>query len=71
MRRHGTEKKDKEGKMICQENNTGSMQRSFYVGEELIEEDIKAKFSDGVLSIIVPKKEPKVQIPERRWKAIQ
>lgn len=68
---HGTEKKDKEGKIIRQERYSGSMQRSFYVGEELTEEDIKAKFDNGVLSVTVPKKEPKAQIPERRRIAIQ
>ena len=47
------------------------MQRSFYVGEDITEDDIKAKFADGVLSIIIPKKDPKPQIPERKRIAIQ
>lgn len=68
---HDSEKKDKEGKIIRQERYSGSMQRSFYVGEDMTEEDIKAKFADGVLSITVPKKEPKAQIPERKRIAIQ
>ena len=48
---------DKKGKLIRQERYAGSMQRSFYVGENLTEEDIKASFKHGVLSLIIPKKE--------------
>jgi HSP20 family molecular chaperone IbpA len=33
------------------------MQRSFYVGETVTEEDIKAKYENGVLSLTIPKKE--------------
>ncbi|MBQ4167533.1 MAG: Hsp20/alpha crystallin family protein, partial [Clostridia bacterium] len=49
--------KDKKGKLIRQERYMGSMQRSFYVGKNLTDEDIKAKFEDGVLKLSVPKKE--------------
>ena len=58
------EDKDKKGRMLCQERYVGSMQRSFYVGDALSEEDIKAKFEDGVLQITVPKKEEK--LPEKK-----
>ena len=41
------------------------MKRSFYVGEHITEEDIKAKFEDGVLKLVIPKKDaPKV--PEKK-----
>ena len=50
---------DKKGKLIRQERYSGAMQRSFYVGEELTEEDIKASFKHGVLSLNIPKKEAK------------
>lgn len=64
------EKKNIKGKVIRQERYTGSMQRSFYVGDEITETDIKAKFEDGVLKLTVPKKEaPK--IPESRTIAIE
>ena len=53
------EEKDKRGKLIRQERYAGSMQRSFYVGEEVEEEDIKARFEDGVLRLVIPKKEAK------------
>ena len=50
---------DKKGKLIRQERYAGAMQRSFYVGEELTEEDVKASFKHGVLSLNIPKKEAK------------
>ena len=59
------EEKDKKGKLIRQERYSGSMQRSFFVGKNVTEEDIKAKFEDGVLKLDIPKKEaPKV--PEKK-----
>ncbi|MCR5356864.1 MAG: Hsp20 family protein, partial [Lachnospiraceae bacterium] len=64
------EKKNIKGKVIRQERYSGSMQRSFYVGEDINEDDIKAKFEDGVLKLTVPKKEaPK--LPEKRTIAIE
>ena len=59
------EKNNKQGKLIRQERYTGTMQRSFYVGENVTEEDIKAKFEDGVLKLNIPKKEA-VRIPEKK-----
>ena len=53
------EEKDKRGKLIRQERYAGSIQRSFYVGEAVEEEDIKARFEDGVLRLVIPKKEAK------------
>ena len=55
---------DKKGKVICQERYAGAMQRSFYVGDAVTEEDVKAKFEDGVLQIEIPKKE--ANLPERK-----
>jgi len=51
------EEKSEEGKVIRQERYMGAMQRSFYVGEFITEEDVKARFEDGVLKLNVPKKE--------------
>ena len=50
-------KEEKEGKLLRQERYTGTMQRSFYVGQNLTEEDITAKYEDGVLKVDLPKKE--------------
>ena len=56
---------EKQGKAIRKERYSGSMQRSFYVGDLVTEEDIKAKYEDGVLKLEVPKKDaPK--IPEKK-----
>ncbi|MBE5847315.1 MAG: Hsp20/alpha crystallin family protein [Lachnospiraceae bacterium] len=63
------EEKDKKGKLVRQERYSGSMQRSFYVGEALTEEDIKASFEDGVLKLNIPKKDAK-HIPEKKHIAI-
>ena len=56
---------DKKGKLIRQERYAGAMQRSFYVGENVTEEEIKASFKHGVLSLNIPKKEAKA-VPEKK-----
>ena len=53
------EKDEKTGKYIGQERFTGACQRSFYVGENLTEADIKGEFKDGILTLTIPKKEEK------------
>ena len=50
---------DKKGKYIRKERYAGAMQRSFYVGENLTDEDIKAKYENGILRLSVPKKPAK------------
>lgn len=63
------EEKNDKGRIIRQERYAGSMQRSFFVGTNVTEEDIRAKYEDGVLQLMVPKKEtPK--IPEKKTIAI-
>ncbi len=57
--------KDESGKIVHQERYTGSMSRSFYIGETLTEEDVKAKFEDGVLTLAFPKEDQK-KLPERK-----
>ncbi|MBQ4370706.1 MAG: Hsp20/alpha crystallin family protein [Oscillospiraceae bacterium] len=64
------EETNKKGKVIRKERYAGTLQRSFYVGEELTAEDITAKFENGVLSLSIPKKETK-KLPERRTIQIQ
>ena len=55
----GVEKKedDKKGKYIRQERYSGSCSRSFYVGENVTEQDSAAKFEDGILKLSIPKKD--------------
>ncbi|MBR3473499.1 MAG: Hsp20/alpha crystallin family protein [Oscillospiraceae bacterium] len=57
--------KDKKGKIVHQERYVGSMTRSFYIGENVKEEDVKAKFENGVLTLDFPKEKP-MNLPERR-----
>ena len=64
------DEKNKKGKIIRQERYAGSMQRSFFVGDNLTEEDIKAKFEDGVLKLNIPKKEAR-KLPESKTIAIE
>ncbi len=59
------ENKEKHGKLIRQERYSGSMQRSFQVGDAVTEEEIKAGFKDGVLSLSIPKK-PEPKLPEKK-----
>jgi HSP20 family molecular chaperone IbpA len=65
------DEKDKDGKFIRRERYSGTCSRSFYVGDEVTQEDIKAKFSDGILKIMVPKKEAKPEVEEAKYIAIE
>ena len=56
---------DRKGRVIRQERYAGSLQRSFFVGEEITAEDISAKFENGVLSVNIPKKEVR-KLPEKK-----
>lgn len=49
------DEKNKHGKYLRKERYYGSMSRSFYVGDEYKEKDISAAYSDGVLTITLPK----------------
>lgn len=54
-----------QGKMLRQERYTGMMQRSFFVGKHITEENVKASYENGVLHLVIPKIDaPKV--PERK-----
>ena len=61
------EEKDAKGKCIHKERYTGTCNRSFYVGDEISQEDIKAAFKDGVLHLTFPKE---VQRQEEQPKLI-
>ena len=53
------------GKMLRRERFSGAMSRSFYVGGNLTEEDIKASYENGVLHLTVPKKDA-AKVPEKK-----
>ncbi len=60
------EEKDEEGNYIRRERYQGQYKRSFYVGDAVTQEDIKAKYTDGVLKITVPKIEKKAEEEEKQ-----
>ena len=64
------EEEHKKGKYIRHERYSGSCQRSFYVGDALTVEDIKANFKHGILSLTIPKKEHK-EIADNKYIAIE
>lgn len=49
------DEEDKKHNYVRKERYTGSCKRTFYVGEELKQEDIKAGFQNGILKLFVPK----------------
>ena len=53
------DEKNDEGVYIRRERYVGQCSRSFYVGEAVKQEDIKAKFEDGILKVFIPRTEPK------------
>ena len=55
-----------EGKYVRKERFVGECSRSFYVGDNIKEEDIKASFKNGTLKIEVPKKEERKVLPEKK-----
>jgi HSP20 family molecular chaperone IbpA len=59
---HNQEEKNKEGKIIRQERYSGTLSRSFYVGENITKEDVHGKYEGGVLTLSVPKKEETKQV---------
>ena len=61
----------KEGHYIRKERYEGACQRSFYVGKDITEEDIKAQFQHGMLTLFVPKKEAKPAVEEKKHIAIE
>ena len=68
--RVGEEKKT--GKFVRRERYAGSMSRSFYVGEDMKQEDIHAKYESGVLRLSIPKLETKKpEVEEKKYIAIE
>lgn len=63
--------KDDEGRFIRRERYSGSCSRSFYVGKQVTEADIKARFEDGVLKLDIPKMEAKPAVEDKHYIAIE
>ena len=65
------DEKDDKGRYIRRERYSGSCQRRFFVGKEVTQEDIKAKFDNGILRLTVPKTEALPKTEENRYIAIE
>ena len=69
--RQDKEDKDDNGKYIRRERFTGTCSRTFYVGDAVTEEDIKARFENGVLKVQIPKKEAVPEVEQQKYIAIE
>ena len=70
----GLDKDEKEkdsGRYIRRERYAGACSRSFYVGEDVRQEDIKAEFKHGILKLFVPKKEAKPAVEKDHFISIE
>ena len=58
------------GRYIRRERFTGTMSRTFYIGETVQQEDIRARFENGILTLRIPKK-PRKEVEEHKYIAIE
>ena len=65
------DEKDEEGRYIRRERYSGSCSRSFYVGDAVTVADIKAKFENGTLTMMIPKKEVQPAVENKKYIAIE
>lgn len=65
------EREKKSGKYIRKERYAGACERSFYVGEDVTEVDIKGEFKHGILKLFVPKKEAKPAVEAKKYITIE
>ena len=65
------EQEKKTGKYIRRERYAGACERSFYVGEDITENDIKGEFKHGILKLTIPKKEAKPAVEEKKYITIE
>ena len=65
------EKEKETGHYIRKERYAGACSRSFYVGEDVEQSDIKAEFKHGILTLFVPKKEAKPAVEQKKTIAIE
>lgn len=71
VRTQNKEHKDDNSTYIRRERYVGNCQRSFYVGENITEEEIHANFKNGILQIEIPKKEARAEVETKRHIAIE
>ena len=62
-----SENKDEKNNYVRRERFIGECSRSFYVGEDVKVDEIKASFKNGILNLIVPKVDPEDESPEKKY----
>ena len=60
----------KHGRYIRRERYSGAMTRSFYVGENVTQDDIHAKYENGILKLSIPKKDAK-EVEQKKYISIE
>lgn len=65
------EQNKKTGRYIRRERYAGACERSFYVGEEVTQDEIRGEFKHGILKIFIPKKEAKPAVETRKYITIE
>ena len=70
----GLDEEDQEkktGRYVRRGRYAGACERSFYVGEDVTQEEIKGEFKHGILRLSIPKKEAKPAVPEKKYIVIE
>ena len=65
------EQEKKTGKYLRRERYAGACERSFYVGEDVTQDEIRGEFKHGILKLTIPKKDQKAAVPEKKYIAIE
>ena len=65
------DEEDKNGRYVRRERYAGSMSRSFYVGDQITEQDVHASYENGILKLSVPKVEAKAVEEKKHYIAIE
>lgn len=66
-----SEENKETGRYIRKERYMGTCSRSFYIGKEVTQEEVKAEFKHGILKLTIPKKEPKSAVEQNKYIAIE
>ncbi len=61
------DKDNNEGEYLRKERYYGECSRSFYVGDNIEVEDVRANYKNGILKLTIPKKEIKKEIPDKKY----
>ncbi|MFR0902925.1 MAG: Hsp20/alpha crystallin family protein [Anaerovoracaceae bacterium] len=68
---YSNDEKDENGTYIRRERYSGSCSRSFYVGEAVKDDNIKAKFENGTLKLMIPKRQPTIEEEKKKYIQIE